>query len=143
MRERPSRSLPRRLPGFVLQRAATQIGLLGAVLGVIVAGSVVLGTCALLLTAAQDQALTTAMRHAAPDDVDVTAAVHLPEPGAAGGADPSRVRADTVSTLAGAMRPYASETSVWLSSTMSWLPRRMAAVPSAGQRDTIVLPVGS
>src|SRR5262245_57455065 len=26
---------------------------------------------------------------------------------------------------------------------MSWLPRRMAAVPSAGQRDTMVAPVGS
>src|SRR4051794_36101782 len=39
--------------------------------------------------------------------------------------------------------PSRKKTACWLSSTMSWLPKRIADVPLAGQRDTIVLPVGS
>jgi hypothetical protein len=39
--------------------------------------------------------------------------------------------------------PSRKKTACWLSSTMSWLPKRIAAVPLAGQRDTMVWPVGS
>src|SRR5436305_839303 len=39
--------------------------------------------------------------------------------------------------------PSRKKTACWLSSTMSWLPKRTGAVPLAGQRDTMVCPVGS
>src|SRR6476661_2889577 len=39
--------------------------------------------------------------------------------------------------------PSRKKTACWLSSTISWLPSWIAAVPLAGQRDTMVLPVGS
>ncbi|QTE30969.1 FtsX-like permease family protein [Pengzhenrongella sicca] len=112
---------PRRA-AFVLQRAATQPGLLAAVLAIVVAGTALLGTCALLLTTAQDQVLATAMRTAAPDDVKVTAAVHVTPAGVDGGPDSAQVVTDTVGTVVAALRPFASTTSTWASSEMLFLP---------------------
>ncbi|MGV8966292.1 MAG: FtsX-like permease family protein [Cellulomonas sp.] len=105
----------------MLQRGATQGGLLAAVLMIVVAGTALLGTSALLLTTAQDQALTAAMRHAAPDRVDVTAVVRTGQ-GDRGIPDPTQVRAGTAAALTAAFDPFPSTTDTWLSSAMLFLP---------------------
>ena len=56
---------------FGVRRGVTQAALLAAVLAVVVVGAVLLGTCALLLTAGQETALDVALRHADPRDVAV------------------------------------------------------------------------
>ncbi len=55
----------------LVRRGSTQLALLAAVLAVVVAGAVLLGTCALLLTTSQEQALDAALRRADPRDVAV------------------------------------------------------------------------
>ncbi len=39
--------------------------------------------------------------------------------------------------------PSRRNTACWLSSTISWLPRRISAVPYCGHRATMVCPCGS
>lgn len=101
---------------FVVRRTRTQLGLLVAVLVVLVAGTTLLGTCALLLTIAQDDALTAALRDAAPGAVDVSASL-----GVVGG-DPAAVVADATHVVDTTLAPLGSATSTWLTSAMVSVP---------------------
>lgn len=108
--DRPARaydSLP-----LVVQRARTQAPLLVAVLAVVVAGATLLGTSALLLTTAQQQALDAAVARADPADVAVRASFEIVDGDAA----------DAVGTaqdvLAGVLGPVDGPTSTWLTSRL-------------------------
>ncbi len=101
---------------FVVRRTRTQLGVLVAVLVVLVAGTTLLGTCALLLTTAQDDALTAALRDATPGAVDVSASL-----GVVGG-DPAAVVADATHVVDTTLAPLGSTTSTWLTSAMVSVP---------------------
>lgn len=101
---------------FVVRRTRTQLGVLVAVLVVLVVGTTLLGTCALLLTTAQDDALTAALRDATPGAVDVTASL-----GVVGG-DPAAVVADATRVVDTTLAPLGSTTSTWLTSAMVTVP---------------------
>lgn len=138
MRDRAGRPPARRASALTLPRAAAQRGLLAAVLGIIVAGTTVLGTGTLLLTVAQDQVLAGEFREAAPERVDVTAVVRGqfeedPIP------DPDRVHGTTTARLEAALRPFGAETSSWLSSTPLLLPSGTEARRYAYLGDTDTL----
>ena len=101
---------------FVVRRARTQLGVLIAVLVVLVAGTTLLGTCTLLLTTAQDAALTAALRAAAPGDVEVSASLDVV------GGDPTAVVADATHVVDTTLAPLGSTTSTWLTSAMVSVP---------------------
>ncbi|MCC2335422.1 hypothetical protein [Cellulomonas wangsupingiae] len=81
----PRRARPTAALAELVRRGGTQAGLLAAVLAVVVAGAVLLGTCSLLLTTGQEQALDAALRRADPQDVAVEVTFRLD------GADPGVV----------------------------------------------------
>jgi hypothetical protein len=93
--------------------------LLAALLGVVMVGATLLGTCALLVTRSADRSLEVAAAHAAPEDVGVTAyAVNVP------GKDAPSVAADTRAVLTSAVAPFTAATSTRASSGMRLLPDR-------------------
>jgi hypothetical protein len=101
---------------FVARRARTQVSVLIAVLAVLVAGTTLLGTCALLLTTAQDDALTAALRAAAPGDVEVSTSLDVV------GGDPATLLADATHVIDATLAPLGSTTSAWLTSAMLAVP---------------------
>lgn len=96
--------------GFLLRRGAAQVGLLGAVLALVVAGAVLVGTCTLLLTSGQASALDTTLRRSDPRDlaVEVTLRTRTAEPGA--------LVADVTDVLTEVLAPARPEVSAWLTS---------------------------
>ncbi|MBU4214999.1 MAG: permease [Actinobacteria bacterium] len=101
---------------FVVSRARTQSAVLLAVLVVLVAGTTLLGTCALLLTTAQADALTAALADAAPGDVEVSTSLDVV------GGDPATLVADATRVIDDTLAPLGSTTSTWLTSTMLSVP---------------------
>ncbi|HEY3438092.1 MAG TPA: hypothetical protein VGK35_10435, partial [Actinotalea sp.] len=105
---------------LVLRRSLRQRSLLGAVLAVVVAGATLLGLCALLLTTAQDRTLAAHLGAAAPQDVEVSVLLGVPDgtrsDAATGAVDQASER------LLGAVRPFASAASVGLISALQFLP---------------------
>ncbi|MFC0646520.1 FtsX-like permease family protein [Cellulomonas phragmiteti] len=97
---------------LVVRRAATQLPLLAAVLAVVVLGAVLLGTCALLLTSGQSQALDVALQRAAPRDVAVEVTLRV------GGADARAVVDDATRVVADALAPVRPVVSTWLTSAV-------------------------
>ncbi|UUI64403.1 hypothetical protein [Cellulomonas wangsupingiae] len=118
----PRRARPTAALAELVRRGGTQAGLLAAVLAVVVAGAVLLGTCSLLLTTGQEQALDAALRRADPQDVAVEVTFRLD------GADPGVVD-DAGRVLADALAPVRPTTSVWLTSAVR--PLGVASVPGA------------
>lgn len=98
--------------GHLLRRAVTQRALLATVLAVVVAGTVLLGTCALLLTSGQEQALDAALQRADPQDVGVEVTLRL------GGAEPGQVVDDATRVLTDALAPTRPTVSTWLTSAV-------------------------
>ncbi|UZN02039.1 FtsX-like permease family protein [Cellulomonas sp. S1-8] len=97
---------------FLLRRTVTQAALLAAVLAVVVAGTVLLGTCALLLTTGQEQALDVALQRADPRDVAVEVTLRL------NGAEPRGVVTDATGVLTDALEPVDPALSTWLTSAV-------------------------
>jgi hypothetical protein len=95
---------------FLLRRGATQSALLAAVLAVVVAGAVLLGTCALLLTTGQEAALDMALRGADTGDIEVEAAFRMAD------GDPRGVVVDATEVLTDALAPVDPVISTWLTS---------------------------
>ncbi|MBF8185641.1 permease [Nonomuraea sp. K274] len=102
---------------LLARRARAQWPLLAALLTVVVIGSTLLGTCALLITRTAEQALETAVSRADPGDVDVTAyTVTVRGPHARSVAD------DTRGVLTSALAPLPATTAARASSEMRSLP---------------------
>lgn len=101
---------------FVVRRARTQSTVLLAVLVVLVAGTTLLGTCSLLLTTAQEDALAAALRDAAPGDVDVSASLDVVR------GDPAAIVAEAKQVVDTTLAPLGSTTTTWLTSTMWSVP---------------------
>ena len=93
---------------LALRRGVTQTALLAAVLAVVVAGAVLLGTCALLLTAGQESALDVALRRADPRDVAVEAVFRVR------GVEPRGLVDDATDVLTEALGPVDAVVSTWL-----------------------------
>jgi len=128
---RPSRGGP---PLVVLRRARTQAGLVAMVTALVVAGATVLGLCALLLTAARDQALVAAVRGTDPAAAQVVAAVTLADDATA--ADTSAQVVGDVSTAAhGAFAAFPTTEQVWATST----PWYLDPLPDGDLRQTYLL----
>lgn len=94
----------------LLRRAVTQSALLAAVLAVVVAGCVLLGTCALLLTIGQEQALEVALARTDPRDVAVEVTLRT------NGAPPRDVVDDATRVVAEALAPARPTVSSWSTS---------------------------
>ena len=118
----PRRRRPTAALGALVRRGTTQAGLLGAVLTVVVAGAVLLGTCTLLLTTGQEQALDAALRRADPRDVSVEVTFRLD------GAGPGVVD-EATQVLGDALAPVQPTTSTWLTSAVR--PLGVASAPGA------------
>ncbi|GAB3960199.1 hypothetical protein GCM10029978_008880 [Actinoallomurus acanthiterrae] len=106
---------------LLVRRARAQWPLLAALLTVVMVGSTLLGTYALLVTRTADRALEVAASRVAPDDVDVTAYTVTVR-----GADARSVADDTRRVLASALAPFAATTAARASSVMRSLPRPRA-----------------
>lgn len=100
----------------VARRAGSQPALLSVVLAVMVVGTTLLGTCALLLTTGQEHALIAAMHRAAPAEVDATASLDIVR------GDATELLADVDGLLTAAFAPLGSTTSTWVQSAMLTLP---------------------
>lgn len=111
--------------GPLVRRGTTQRGLLAAVLAVVVAGTVLLGTCALLLTTGQEQALDVALQRTDPQDVVVDVTFRLD------GADPGVVD-DATRVLTDALAPAAPALTTTRTSAVR--PLDVASVPGARAR---------
>lgn len=106
---------------LLVHRARAQWPLLAALLAVVMVGSTLLGTFALLVTRTADQALEVAASRAAPDDVDATAYTVTVR-----GADARSVADDTRRVLTSALAPFPATTAARASSVMRPLPRTRA-----------------
>lgn len=119
---RAPRSRPAAPLRSLLPRAGTQAGLLAAVLAVVVAGAVLLGTCALLLTAGQDRALDVALQRADARDTTVEVTYRLD------GGDPATAD-DATRLLSEALTPTRPVVTSWLTSAVR--PLATSAAPDA------------
>lgn len=113
-----------------MRRAIAQLPLLVAVWAVLVAGSALVGTCALLLTTGREQSLAAAAERfdaaGTRDQVAVTVGLGAPDGAAAGGADDdaaerperlgARVADEVVLHVTQTLAPFAATTSVWAAS---------------------------
>ncbi|UCN15464.1 hypothetical protein LFM56_03815 [Cellulomonas iranensis] len=104
------------------RRARTQVGLLAALLAVVVAGAVLLGTCALVLTTGQEQAVDAALRRTDPHDLAVEVTFRLE------GADPRAVD-DAARVLGAALAPARPAVTPWRTSAVR--PLAVASAPGA------------
>ncbi|MGK5683571.1 FtsX-like permease family protein [Actinoplanes sp. URMC 104] len=102
---------------LVLRRARAQWPLLASLLTILVIGTTLLGTCALLVTRTSQRAVEVAASRAAPDDVTVTAYL-----GSMSAADARSVAADTRGVLATAVAPFSATTTTRASSELRLLP---------------------
>ncbi|WP_433177160.1 FtsX-like permease family protein [Actinoallomurus sp. CA-150999] len=105
---------------LLVRRARAQWPLLAALLAVVMVGSTLLGTYALLVTRTADRALEVAASRAAPADVDATAYTVTVR-----GADARSVADDTRRVLASALAPFAATTAARASSVMRSLPKTL------------------
>ena len=101
---------------LLARRGATQAGLLVAVLAVVVVGTILLGTCALLLTTAQDRAQQAALT-ATPAD-QLGAEVRLTRLGD----DPDGATSAAADVLQDALAPLPATLSTWATSSVRDLP---------------------
>lgn len=112
-----------------MRRAIAQLPLLVAVWAVLVAGSALVGTCALLLTTGREQSLTAAAARfdaaGTRDQVAVTVGLGAPDPatdGADGAGDDeatgtgAQVAEEVVRQVTDALAPFAASSSVWAAS---------------------------
>lgn len=110
-----------------MRRALAQLPLLVAVWAVLVAGSALVGTCALLLTTGREQSLTAAAARfdadGTGDQVAVSVGLGAPDEADAGGADDdaterlgTRVADEVVLHVTQTLAPFAATTSVWAAS---------------------------
>jgi len=103
-------------PTFLARRGWTQAGLLAAVLAVVVVGTTLLGTCALLLTTGQDRAREAALRSTPAEQL--TTEVRLTRLGN----DPAGATATAAGVLRDALAPLPVTTSTWATSSVRDLP---------------------
>ena len=101
---------------LLARRGATQAGLLAAVLAVVLVGTTLLGTCALLLTTAQDRAQQAALDSTAVEQLG--AEVRLTSLGD----DPAGATATADEVLRDALAPLPVTTSTWATSAVRDLP---------------------
>jgi hypothetical protein len=102
---------------LLARRAGAQWPLLAALVGVVMIGASLLGTCALLVTRSADRALEVAAARAVPSDVDITAYTVNVD-----GGDARSVMADAESVLTEGVAPFAATMSARASSAMRLLP---------------------
>lgn len=110
-RARPGGGFRGLLP-FVGRRAVAQGGLLAAVLAVLVAGCVLVGTSALLLTGGREAATDATLSAAEPADVQVEVTFRLST------TDQSGAVAEASGALSDAVAPMDPELSLWLTSAV-------------------------
>ena len=101
---------------LLARRAATQAGLLAAVLAVVLVGTTLLGTCTLLLTTAQDRAQQAALRSTPAEQL--SAEVRLTDLGD----DPAGATSAAAAVLQEALSPLPATTSTWATSSVRDLP---------------------
>ncbi|GIJ11896.1 FtsX-like permease family protein [Micromonospora andamanensis] len=106
---------------LVSRRARAQWPLLAALIGVVMVGATLLGTCALLSTRTAERALEVAMARAAPAAVDVTVYTGTVE-----GGDTRSVAADTRAVVAAALAPFPVTTTARASTVLRALPPTLA-----------------
>jgi len=98
--------------GPVARRSLAQRGLVTAVLAVVLAGAVVLGTCTLLITTGQDRARSAHLRATPAAQLTAEVVVGRVPPDAAGAADAA------AAALTSALAPLPTSLSTWATSTV-------------------------